>query len=51
MDRHLRRGRHREQAEALTGVALSAAPKADADDGDPGVLWVHELIGARVVDA
>jgi len=41
----------REQAEALAGCVLSVAPKDEADDGDPDVLWVHELVGARVVDA
>jgi 16S rRNA processing protein RimM len=35
----------REQAEALRNIALSAAPIPDS-----GVLWVHELIGAEVVD-
>jgi 16S rRNA processing protein RimM len=35
----------RDQAEALRNVVLSAAPIADS-----GVLWVHELIGAEVVD-
>jgi len=37
----------REDAEALRGVLLSAEPIADAADGE---LWVHELIGSRVVD-
>lgn len=32
-------------AEALRGTVLSAEPAADDD-----TLWVHELIGARVVD-
>jgi 16S rRNA processing protein RimM len=41
----------REQAEALAGQLLTAEPKPDADDGDPTALWVHELVGARVVDA
>jgi 16S rRNA processing protein RimM len=41
----------RPAAEALSGVILSAPPKADADDDDPGALWVHELVGAVVVDA
>jgi 16S rRNA processing protein RimM len=40
----------REAAEALAGQALSASAKAEADDGDPGVLWAHELIGAHVID-
>jgi 16S rRNA processing protein RimM len=35
----------REQAEALRDAVLSAVPIADSD-----VLWVHELIGAEVVD-
>lgn len=36
----------RNAAEALTGRTLSAEP-IDVDDA----LWVHELIGSRVVDA
>ncbi len=35
----------RGKAEALRGLVLRAAPIADPDE-----LWVHELIGARVVD-
>lgn len=35
----------RSKAEALRGLVLRAAPIADPDE-----LWVHELIGARVVD-
>ena len=35
----------RSQAGALRGLVLRAAPIADPDE-----LWVHELIGARVVD-
>ena len=35
----------RDKAEALRGLVLRAAPIADADE-----LWVHELIGARVVE-
>jgi 16S rRNA processing protein RimM len=35
----------REQAEALRGTPLSAEPL-----DDPDTLWVHELIGADVVD-
>ncbi len=35
----------RNAAEALRGTVLRAAP-ADR----PGVLWVHELVGAEVVD-
>jgi len=36
----------REAAEALRGTVLSAEPI-----DDPDVLWVHDLIGAEVVDA
>ena len=36
----------REGAEDLTGSVLSAAPLELNDD----TLWIHELIGARVVD-
>jgi 16S rRNA processing protein RimM len=43
--------RTREAAEALRGTVLRAEPKAEADDGDEHALWVHELIGASVVDA
>lgn len=35
----------RDQAEALRGLVLRAAPIADPDE-----LWVHELIGARVME-
>ena len=35
----------RDKAEALRGLVLRAAPIADPDE-----LWVHELIGARVVE-
>ena len=35
----------RGQAESLRGLALRAAPIRD-----PGELWVHELVGAEVVD-
>jgi 16S rRNA processing protein RimM len=35
----------RDQAEALRGAVLRAAPLEDAD-----ALWVHELIGSEVVD-
>ena len=35
----------RDKAEALQGLVLRAAPIADPDE-----LWVHELIGARVVE-
>lgn len=37
----------REQAEALRTVVLRAEPLDDDDDGE---LYVHELIGCRVVD-
>ena len=36
----------REAAEQLRDATLSAPPLADED----GVLWVHELVGAEVVD-
>jgi 16S rRNA processing protein RimM len=36
----------REQAEALRGAILTAAPLAD-----PDAWWVHDLIGAEIVDA
>jgi len=35
----------RDKAEVLRGLVLRAAPIADPDE-----LWVHELIGARVVE-
>jgi 16S rRNA processing protein RimM len=35
----------REQADALRGALLRAAPLADSD-----AMWVHDLIGAQVVD-
>jgi 16S rRNA processing protein RimM len=35
----------RDQAEALRGAVLTAVPLVD-----PDALWVHELIGAEVVD-
>jgi len=35
----------REQADALRGAVLEAAPISDSD-----AMWVHELIGAEVVD-
>ncbi len=38
----------REAAEALTGTAVLAEPLDQGDD--PDVLWIHELIGADVVD-
>jgi len=37
----------RDAAEAWRGVVLSAPPMSGPDDG---TLWVHELIGAEVVD-
>ena len=44
----------REAAEALQGTVLRAEAKAWSDDATGGEvdqpLWVHELIGARVVD-
>jgi 16S rRNA processing protein RimM len=40
----------REDAESLAGRPLFAPAKPEADDGDDVALWVHELIGARVVD-
>lgn len=39
----------RDAAAALTGSRIYAEPLADAS-GDPGVVWVHEVIGATVVD-
>jgi 16S rRNA processing protein RimM len=36
----------RSAAEALQGVVLMAEPI-----DDPGALWVHDLVGAEVVDA
>lgn len=35
----------RDQAESLRGAVLAAAPLVD-----PEALWIHELIGAEVVD-
>ncbi len=35
-------------AEALRGSVLMAEPLDDADD--PDALWVHELVGAEVID-
>jgi 16S rRNA processing protein RimM len=40
----------REDAEALQGTVVRAEAKAGADDGEPDALWVHEMIGATVVD-
>ena len=39
----------RTAAERLLGQVLTADPLADGADDD-GALWVHELVGARVVD-
>ncbi len=36
----------RDQAETWRGVVLQAEP---LDDGDDDALWVHELVGTRVV--
>jgi 16S rRNA processing protein RimM len=38
----------REEAEALAGAVLRAEP---LEDDDPEALWVHELVGAAVVEA
>jgi 16S rRNA processing protein RimM len=38
----------RSAAEKLTNATLQAEPLDDVDDDD--ALWVHELIGSRVVD-
>lgn len=38
----------REEAEALAGSVLRAEA---LDDDDPDALWVHELVGAAVVEA
>jgi 16S rRNA processing protein RimM len=41
----------RTTAEKLTNATLQAEPlPADADDGDEDALWVHDLIGSKVVD-
>jgi 16S rRNA processing protein RimM len=40
----------REDAEALAGTVLRAEPLDDEDDEDDEALWVHELVGAEVVD-
>jgi 16S rRNA processing protein RimM len=37
----------REAAEELRGAVLTAEPLAGSDDGE---LWVHEVVGSRVVD-
>lgn len=41
----------REDADALHGAVLCAEPLAGTNGEDGDVLWVHELIGATVVDA
>ncbi|MFO1536556.1 MAG: ribosome maturation factor RimM [Actinomycetota bacterium] len=38
----------RDAAATLTGVTVYAAPLAASDDDD--VVWVHEVVGAEVVD-
>jgi 16S rRNA processing protein RimM len=38
----------REDADAVHGVTLYAEPLTD--DDDPDALWIHELIGATVID-
>ncbi|MBM3660478.1 MAG: 16S rRNA processing protein RimM [Actinobacteria bacterium] len=38
----------RDAAAALTGLFVFASPLGDADDD--GIVWVHEVIGAEVVD-
>jgi 16S rRNA processing protein RimM len=38
----------RDAAAALTGATVYAAPLAATDDDD--VVWVHEVVGAEVVD-
>ncbi len=38
----------RNAAEALRGSVLVAEPLED--DGDPDALWIHELVGAEVID-
>jgi 16S rRNA processing protein RimM len=40
----------RQQAEDLAGQVLTAPAKEAADDGDDQALWVHDLVGARVVE-
>ncbi len=40
----------REGAEALQGSVVRARAKPGADDGEEAALWVHEVIGAAVVD-
>jgi 16S rRNA processing protein RimM len=40
----------RTAAEKLTNALLQAEPLPDGDDDDDDALWVHELIGSRVVD-
>jgi 16S rRNA processing protein RimM len=43
---HLTGVESREQAQALTGKAMFAEPI-----DDPDVLWIHDLVGASVVDS
>ena len=40
----------RDAASALTGVRVYAEPLAGTDETDDTVVWVHEVIGAEVVD-
>ncbi|MFM8305408.1 MAG: ribosome maturation factor RimM [Actinomycetota bacterium] len=40
----------RDAAAALTGERVYAEPLATGDTLDAGVVWVHEVIGAEVVD-
>jgi 16S rRNA processing protein RimM len=40
----------RTAAEKLTNTPLQAEPLDDIDDDDGDALWVHELIGSRVID-
>jgi 16S rRNA processing protein RimM len=40
----------REAADDLRGTILSAPPIGSGEADDPDALWVHELIGAEVVD-
>jgi 16S rRNA processing protein RimM len=40
----------REAADDLRGTILSAPPIGSDEADDPDALWVHELIGAEVVD-
>ena len=40
----------RTAAEKLTNTTLHAEPLSDDDDSDDDALWVHNLIGSRVVE-